>query len=291
MSLPEPLAQNPMQAKTRRMSVWVDWTLRRASGVVFRSDGYMDADTTTRTSTGLTWAVLVTAIAQAVAPLLTFNGTDESPGRGAGPDLLITPVDWAFSIWGLIYALAIIQAIAAVAKRDSSISQRIQITQIVLYLGAALWIFMAALGSSLATASALLVMFAAAIVLVITVAQQPPSPSWMAHLTRATVGLYCGWVTAAVFLNISTALADNDVFDSSGPGWQLVMLGIATVALAALVIASRANVAFAAAGLWALVGIIVTGRADGTTSVVVAAAIGAVVLVIVTLGTKVARSD
>lgn len=242
----------------------------------------MESNTTVRNDTALKWAVLITAIVQAVAPLLTFNGTDESPGQGAGPDLLITPAGLAFSIWGVIYLLAIVQGIAVVATRASGISARQQIAQIVLYLGATLWIFMAAVGSSLATASALLVMFLAAIVLVTSVAHQPVHPVWLGHLTRAAAGLYCGWVTAAFFLTISTALVDVGVTDTSEPEWQLMILGIATIALAVLVVASRANLAFAAAGLWALIGIIATGRTDGTSSVVTTAAVAVVVLLALT---------
>ena len=242
----------------------------------------MESNTTVRNDTALKWAVLVTAVVQAVAPLLTFNGTDESPGQGAGPDLLITPAGWAFSIWGVIYLLAIVQGIAVVATRASGISARQQIAQIVLYLGATLWIFMAAVGSSVATASALLVMFLAAIVLVTTVARQPIQPGWLGILARAAVGLYCGWVTAAFFLNVSTALVDVGITDASEPVWQLVILCIATVALATLVLASRANLAFATAGIWALIGIIVTGRTDGTSSVVTTAAVAIAVLVAVT---------
>lgn len=242
----------------------------------------MESNTIARNNTALAWAVLVTAIVQAVAPLLTFNGANESPGQGAGPDLLITPAGWAFSIWGVIYLLAIVQGVAVVVTRASGISARQQIAQIVLYLGATLWILMATVGSSVATASALLVMFLAAIVLVVSMAHQPMRPGWLDLLTRAAAGLYCGWVTAAFFLNVSTALVDVGVTNASEPGWQLVVLGIATVTLATLVVVSRANLAFAAAGLWALIGIIATGRTNGTSSVVTTAAVAAVVLLALT---------
>jgi hypothetical protein len=60
----------------------------------------------------LAWAVLVASVIEVIAPVVTANGPGSSPGDGSGSDLLITPVGWAFSIWGVIYTLAIVQAVA-----------------------------------------------------------------------------------------------------------------------------------------------------------------------------------
>ena len=233
----------------------------------------------------LAWAVLGTAVVQVIAPVVTSNGPGSSPGDGSGPDLLITPVGWAFSIWGLIYALAIAQATAGlfvVWRRSGTVPVRQQFAQVVLYLGAALWIVMAGLDSSVATAGMLLVMFAAAAVLVLDVARRPAEPGWLAVLTRAAAGLYAGWVTAALFLNLSTALVDLDVVAADEVAWQLVVLAVATVALVVLVAATGGNLGYAAAALWALLGITVTGSTDATTSVVVGAVVSTLLLVAAT---------
>lgn len=232
-----------------------------------------------RTSGPLAWMVAVMAVVQVIAPAVTFNGLGGSPGRGAGPELLITPVGWAFSIWGVIYALAIVQAIVAIVVRGAEVSQTQQIAQLVLYLGATVWIVMAGLESSVATAAALAVMFVAAVVLVGETNSVSASQGWPAVLTLAAVGLYAGWVTAAFFLNISTALVDQGLFEADAVGWQVGMLAVATTALAVLLRRSGGNFAYAAAGLWALLGILVTGVADGTTAVVIAAPVAAMMLV------------
>ncbi len=231
------------------------------------------------------WAVLAAALLEVIAPVITLNGPGRSPGAGSGPELLITPVGWAFSIWGVIYALAIAQAIAVLVG-SGEVSRRLQIDQLVLYLGGAGWIVMAALDSSLATAAALLVMFAAAVDAVLTMTREQLAPRGFALLTRAAVGLYAGWVTAAFFLNLSTALVDADVVEASTLPWQLVVLVVAALVLLGLMVAARGLLAYAAAGVWALVGIAVTGLENDTTAVSALAAGAAVVLVVATVSCR-----
>lgn len=124
-----------------------------------------------------------------------------------------------------------------------------------LYLGAALWIVLAGLDSSLATAAALLLMLLAA------------------------VGLYAGWVTAAFFLNFSTALVDAGVVEADEVAWRVVVLLAAAATLLALTVRAGGIPTYAAAGTWALIGIAVTDVSDGTTLVTTAAIASAVVLV------------
>ncbi len=228
---------------------------------------------------GLAWAVLAAAVLEVVAPLVTINGPGSSPGGGSGPDLLITPVGWAFSIWGVIYTVAIVQAVSVLVTRTGTVSRRLQVDLVVLYLGGAVWIVLAGLDSSAATAAALLVMFVAGVDAVLTVTRDAIAPHWLAVLTRASVGLYAGWVTAAFFLNVSTALVDADVVEADVVGWQLVVVAVAVATLLAVLVATRGNIAYAVAGTWAMVGIAVTGSSDGTTEVVVGAVVAAVLIV------------
>ena len=226
-------------------------------------------------------AVLVAAILQTVTPVVTIAGPGSSPGEGSGPELLITPVGWAFSIWGVIYTLAIVQAVAALVTRAHG-SPRRQVAQLVLYLGGAVWIVLAGLDSSLATAGALAVMFGAAAVAVLAVAREEIDPPWLRRLTRAAVGLYAGWVTAAFFLNLSTALVDAGVVSADDLPWQVIVLGAAVLTLLVLTVAARGPVAYAAAGVWAMIGIAVTARDNGDDVIVATTFVGTVLLVAAT---------
>ncbi|MDP2775415.1 MAG: hypothetical protein Q8O61_17815 [Nocardioides sp.] len=232
-----------------------------------------------RGTRALAWAVLAGAVLQVVAPVITINGPGSSPGNGSGPELLITPVGWAFSIWGVIYALAFAQAVAVLVRGADAVPRRLQVDQLVLYLGGALWIVLAGLDSSLATAAALLLMLVAAVDGLLTAARASLSPRWFRVLTRGAIGLYAGWVTAAFFLNASTALVDSGVVEADALPWQLGMLVAATVTLLALTFRARGIPTYAAAGTWALIGIAVTGVSDGTTEVTAVAVAAAVVLV------------
>ena len=98
-------------------------------------------------------------------------------------------------------------------------------------------------------------------------------------LTQASVGLYAGWVTAAFFLNVSTASVDADLVDAADVGWQLVVVVVAVATSVALIVMTRGNIAFAVSGTWAMIGIAVTGRSDGTDEVLVGAVVAAAVLV------------
>lgn len=226
----------------------------------------------------LAWAVLATAILQVVAPVVTINGPGASPGSGSGAELLITPVGWAFSIWGVIYTLAIVQAVSALVTSDVVVDRRFQVDQVVLYLAAVLWILMAALDSSTLTFLALAIMFGAAVDGVLTLARTTVGPRRHGLLTRAAFGLFAGWVSAAFFLNLSTALVGWGVVEADQVGWQLVVVAAATLTLVALVLRTRL-LTYAAAGLWALFGIVVTGASQDTTAVVVAGGVAAAVLV------------
>ena len=230
----------------------------------------------------MAWAVLTAAVLEVVAPVVTINGPGASPGGGSGPDLLITPVGWAFSIWSVIYTLAIVQAVVVLAQGVQRVPRRLQIDQLVLYAGGVVWIAMAALDSSLATAAALLVMFLAAVDGVLTARREPLAPRSLAVVTLTGSGLYAGWVTAAFFLNVSTALVDSGLVAADELSWQLLMLVMAVATLVLLTVAARGVVAYAAAGCWALAGIAVTGASDGTTEVLVLALFSAALLVGVT---------
>ncbi|WP_139983824.1 hypothetical protein [Nocardioides litoris] len=249
-----------------------------------------DRPATASAGSALPWIVLVAALAQVVAPAVTINGPGASPGSGAGADLLITPVGWAFSIWGVIYTLAIAQAVAGVlpAAREAgaALPVRFRWDQVALYAAAVLWIVMAALDSSTLTFLALALMFVAAVDGVLTLARADLPRGWFATLTRIAWGLFAGWVSAAFFLNASTAMVGWDWFGARELGWQLALLVVAAVTVTTLVVVGRLA-AFAVAGAWAFIGITVTGLDDGTTEVTVLAA--AAVVVVAVAGVLAAR--
>lgn len=232
------------------------------------------------------WALLAAAVIEVIAPAVVFGASGSTPGAG-GPELLINPAGWAFAIWGVIYGLAIAQAVGVLRQGADAVSRRLQIDLIALYLLGALWIVMSTTDSSVATAVALLLMLVAAVDAVLTVARESIAPRWLSRLTRASVGLYAGWVTAAFFLNLGAALVDVDVLGAGELTWQVVLLVVAALTLLALAVLTRGIVTYALAGIWALVGIVATAQSAGTSEITVVAVASIVLLVVATLALRV----
>ena len=61
-----------------------------------------------------------------------------------------------------------------------------------------------------------------------------------------------------------------------------MVLGVAVATLLVLTVAARGSVAYAAAGVWAMIGIAVTARDNGDDAIVTATLLGTVLLVATT---------
>ena len=85
-------------------------------------------------------------------------------------------------------------------------------------------------------------------------------------------------VTAAVFLNVSTALAEVDPLSARDTGWQVVVLVLAALTLLALTVLTGGVLGYALAGAWAMLGIAVTAAGEGTTAVLVTAVVSGLLL-------------
>ena len=99
------------------------------------------------------------------------------------------------------------------------------------------------------------------------------------------LGLYLGWTSIAVWLNLTTALAGSGApLDGPlGVGGQLAVLAGATATAVALVRWTRAQPAYVAAVLWAFVGAVVGAAGAGEPVLAAAAATGGVAVVAGTL--------
>jgi len=235
--------------------------------------------TDVRTDRRLGWALLAAAIIQVVAPVVQSFSDVEQPSDGS-EDLLITPAGWAFSIWSLIYLLAIVHAVVTVWRHDGIGSRRFVVDLIALYLGAAVWIAVSAAGINWATFLVLVVMTWFAIDAArIAAASRLGEPRWIGHLARAASGIFAGWVSAAVFLNLGTAALDLDLVSESATGWQIALLaGAAIFAIGVNMLMPRSP-GYAAATIWAQVGVIAAVVGQSTGALVVA--IAAIVLLVV----------
>ena len=234
--------------------------------------------TDVRTDRRLGWALLAAAIIQVVAPVVQSLSDVEQPSDGS-EDLLITPAGWAFSIWSLIYLLAIVHAVVTVWRHDGIGRKRFVVDLIVLYLGAAVWIAVSAAGISWATFIVLVLMTWFAIDAArIAAATRLPEPRWIGHLARATSGIFAGWVSAAVFLNLGTGALELDLVNESATGWQVMLLAGAAIFAIGINMLMPRSPGYAAATIWAHIGVVAAVAGKSTPALVVA--IVAIVLLV-----------
>jgi translocator protein len=190
---------------------------------------------------------------------------------------VVTPAGYAFTIWSLIYvgmlAFSVYQLLPAQNERFRKV-RTVYIISCLLNCG---WIFFwhrdqiaVSLGMILALLASLLVML-----IQFRNAESPGS----ALLTKATFGIYAGWVTAASIVNFVILLKSMNV-ELSASGWNT--LGVVCIVLAAaaavVVRASIKNFLYPLAIAWAVGAIAV--KQSGNTPIVVAAAFAAVVCLV-----------
>ncbi|KHL10563.1 hypothetical protein CLV56_1974 [Mumia flava] len=238
----------------------------------------------TRPSRTLAWVVLVAVVLQIATPAVQAIGGLGDPPSSQGDDLLITPAGYTFSIWSLVYLLTLVHAVAVLIERSTGTAQpdRLMRDLLVVYLGAALWIVVAAAGPSWATAVVLvtMVVFAVDAARVASGPAADGGPTWLVVLVRVTTALYAGWVTAASILNVCTALVDGGALDGDDVGWQIGALVVAALVAVAISVVIGGSWVYAATLAWALVGIVVAVSGTSTPLVVTAIAAAAVVVLV-----------
>jgi hypothetical protein len=185
----------------------------------------------------------VTAVGMALSSVLvTFDA--------AGPGEAITPPGPFFAIWGLVIALWLAVAASCWWRYNPVLAGRIGWAVIVAQLGFTGWLFVASAGSGIGTVAVFAVILASLLVAMARLRCVPPGPG--VRLAGAAIGLYAGWSSAAIWLNVVTTLptrlADSTPVQCAG----LVGTGLTAAAVLRLL---RPPAAYPAALAWGLVGV------------------------------------
>jgi hypothetical protein len=187
-------------------------------------------------------AVLALAAGQVIAtPLSDFDG-------GAGPTPLVEPAGYAFTIWGPIVALSVAAAVDGLrpSRRRDALLDRIAVPACVVLAGYSAWLAAASAQRLWLT----VVIFGAMLVALARIlAVLGPGPS---DLQRTAWGLYAGWTTVAVPINVAAAAVGSGA-DAAEPGWQAVVLAASGAGAVAGTWLTRGLPAFAGATAWGLV--------------------------------------
>ncbi len=227
---------------------------------------------------------MVLALAQLVSPVLfPLTGSTALAADTAGSPPIV-PAGYAFAIWGLVVVLAAGYAVWALATHRPGVRDRLAVPLAIVFAGFSAWLAAVAVEPVTTPLVIFAVMVAALLrALSVALAGRAEIDRWSPlgrGLLWGTLGVYTGWSSIAVWVNLTTALAGSGapVSGPVGVAAQLAVLAGAVATAAVIVRWTRGLLPYSAAVLWALLGAAL--GAAGAGEPVLAAAAGAGVVVI-----------
>ncbi|MBD2120713.1 tryptophan-rich sensory protein [Trichocoleus sp. FACHB-262] len=195
----------------------------------------------------------------------------------------ITPANYAFAIWGLIYLGLIAYGVYQLgpAQRQEATLRRASALLIVACLAQIAWVYLFTLQLFWPSVAAMLVILLPLIGAYLQLhdgGQVSRDRKWLAHIPFS---IYLGWISVATIVNVASALYSSgwDRWGLSPTSWTVTMLVVATI-IGALVAIRRADIAFTSVFIWAFVAIAVRQLAN---SAITATAIGGAIVMAVLL--------
>ncbi|MBE7380047.1 MAG: tryptophan-rich sensory protein [Leptolyngbya sp. SIO1E4] len=245
-------------------------------------------------SPGLTLAIATLAAIIGTLVVNTLSNFLAPDGQNVGEiantilsGVLITPANYAFAIWGLIYLGLIAYGTYQLKpnQRQTPTIQRVNQLLIIACVAQMLWIFLFTLQyfslSILAMLGILLPLMGAYLALGIGQQRANRQRRWLAHYPFS---IYLAWISVATVVNVASALyaAGWSGWGLSGTAWTSVMI-VVSAAIAALVIFTRSDIPFTLIFLWAYGAI--AARHGDVPSIWITAA-GAALVLLVLLGIR-----
>lgn len=212
---------------------------------------------------GLTLALATITAIVATLAVNTLSNLYPPGGQNVGEisntilaGVLITPANYAFIIWGLIYVGLIAYAVYQFhpERRSDPQIQRVNQRLILACVAQVIWIFLFTLQYFAASILAMLVILGSLIDIYLALGighvRTSRQRRWMAHIPFS---LYLGWIAVATIVNIAATLyaANWGGLGLEPLWWTVVMLGIAVV-LGVVVLWQRRDITFALVFIWAL---------------------------------------
>ena len=251
--------------------------------------------------------LVVLAAGQVVSSTLSnlFGGALTTADRPGEPP--IVPVGWAFSIWGVIMLLSLGWAVwaeraaprAGQGSSEDDVSAQLARPLLVVFAGFSLWIAAAEIEPVWATLVVFVLMLAGLLAAGrIALAQHDAIRRWSPTgrlLLWTLLGLYTGWSSVAIWLNLTTALTTSGapLTGALGVAGQLAVLAAAVAAAVALLVGARRAPVLALSGAgavaWAFVGSALGAAAQGEPTLAVAALVGTAIVVAAAVVSVVAR--
>jgi hypothetical protein len=240
---------------------------------------------TTKSSLGIAIATLIAILATLTINVLSnfFPLQGANIGKISNTILLgvqITPANYAFAIWGLIYIGLIaygVYQLRPTQRRDHTL-QRVSTLLIVACVAQIVWVYLFTTKlfwlSVVAMLVILLALIGAYLQLGVGKIRVLRDRLWLAHIPFS---IYLGWISVATVVNIASALyiSNWDGWGINSTNWTAIMLVVATV-IAATVAIKRADIAFICVFVWAYIAIAI--RQANNPTILITAGLGAIVL-------------
>lgn len=196
-------------------------------------------------------------------------------------DVLITPANYAFAIWGVIYlglfSFAFYQALPN--QRENYLLQKLGYKVAVASLAQIIWIF-CFLYRQFDLSFVLMVIILISLIWAYLNLAATSIRGWNKWLISIPISTYLAWISVATIVNGATVLEywQWNGWGISAPIWTTIMLIVAGVL--GIVIAMDKNVAFVSVYIWALIAIAINNY-DNT--MITVTALGITILLALTL--------
>ena len=196
-------------------------------------------------------------------------------------NVLITPANYAFAIWGVIYlglfSFAIYQALPN--QRENPILQKLGLKIAIASLAQIIWIF-CFLYRQFALSFVLMVAILISLIWAYLSLPIPFTKRWEKWLIYVPLSTYLAWISVATIVNGATVL---EYWQWNGYGispqiWTVIMLLVAGVI--GVIMAIEKNVAFVGVYIWALVAIAANNY---NTTIITITAVGTAIVLALTL--------
>lgn len=242
--------------------------------------------TRTRTFTIRTTLLVVLAVGQLVGPafVAAYGGAFTTADRAGEPP--IVPAGYAFSLWSVITALSLGYAVWSQWSRrtEPALVDRLATPLLVVFAGFSLWLAAAEIEPTWSTVVVFAIMLGGLLVAVRRARQDRAAIAAWPVLGRVLLwtmlGLYTGWSSAAIWVNLTTALAGSGapITGSAAVAGQLAILAGATATAVLILRWTGGLLPYALAVVWALLAVIVGAWAAGEPTLAIAAALGTLVV-------------
>lgn len=207
-------------------------------------------------------------------------------------EVLITPANYAFAIWGVIYlgliGFGVYQFLPPQNQHPNL--QTISYLLVAACIAQAIWVFLFLSNLFGWSVLAMVAILLCLVGVYLQLGTRDRAPSWQERwLLRIPFSVYLGWISVATVVNVALAL-----YDAGWNGWGLapevwtVVMSVVSSALAIALLIQRRDVAFSLVIIWALVAIAV--KRASIPLIAVSAVILAIVLVLVNIGQRTWRS-